>query len=129
MKYTFTFGRNSQLIWALILPAFIGLIPLWVIMELSIKYFPDNDWASVIITILYIAFVVFFTLKWVRSVRVDIDIEFKEGRLHFNFPVKNIFHRKDFILNISNLVNTSEDNDKGFDFLNFALFFLFTNFS
>lgn len=117
MKYTFTYGRNSQLIWALILPAFIGLIPLMLVLELSKKYNYDGDWIVILATFLYLAIVITATLLWVNSIRSDVEITFDKDELHFNFVKNNIFHKRDFILHLSNLKNTSEDNDKGFDFL------------
>lgn len=117
MKYTFTYGRNSQLIWAMILPAFVGLIPLMLVLELSKKYYQDADWIVILATFLYLALVVIVTFSWVKSIRSDVAICLEDNELNFNFIKKNLFHKRDFTLHLSNLRNTSEDNDKGFDFL------------
>ena len=54
MKYSLTFGRNSQLIWALILPAFILLFPLLYILDYALTTYPDQGDIIVIVgAILY----------------------------------------------------------------------------
>lgn len=117
MKFNFILGRNSQLIYALVLPGFIGIIPLYIILDLSEKYSTNSDSIIIISVLLYLVSVVFFTLKWVKAVRPGVEIVFENNQLHFSFLKKNILFRKDFIIPISDILNVSEDNDKGYDFI------------
>jgi len=64
MKFRLTFGRNSQLIWALILPAFILLIPLLFILDYVLIEYPDKaDFIVIAATILYLGFDIWLTLS------------------------------------------------------------------
>lgn len=120
MKFSLTFGRNSQLIWALILPALILLIPLLLILEYVSPLFPSNEGAIILITIFgYIGFDIWLTLSWVNATTAEVEITFNPDSLQFIFVKKNIFHRSNFTLYLNDIKNIGEDNDKGFDFLYF----------
>ena len=120
MKYTFTFGRNSQLIWALILPAFILLIPLLLILEYVLPLYPENlGFLSLLATFGYMGFVIWLTLSWVKATTAEVEITIYPNSLEFTFIKKNIFHRSNFTLPFNEIKNIGEDNDKEFDFLYF----------
>jgi len=120
MKYTLTFGRNSQLIWALILPAFILLIPLLFTLEYILVAFPDRGGIIVITaTVLYIGFDIWLTLSWVKSTTAEAEITVHEDYVEFCFLKKNIFHRSDFTLHFNDIINIGQDNDRGYSFLYF----------
>jgi hypothetical protein len=120
MKYTFTFGRNSQLIWALILPSFILLIPLLLILEYVLPLYPENlGILSLLATFGYMGFVIWLTLSWVKATTAEVEIAINHDSLQFIFIKKNIFHRSNFTLHFNEIKNIGEDNDKEFDFLYF----------
>lgn len=119
MKYTFTFGMNSQLILAMILPAFIFLIPLLLAIEFSITWLPISDWTSIILTLLYFGCVLFSTLYLVKLIRVKVEVMIINDTIDFCFLKQNWFHKKDFTLHFKDLLTVSEDNDKGYDFIYF----------
>ena len=119
MKYTFTFGRNSQLVWVMILPAFVLLIPLLLAIEYIIPLFPVSDWTSIILTLLYFGCVLFLTLYLVNLIRGSVEITVNNNFIDFHFIKINWFHKKDFTLHFKDLQSVSEDNDKGYDFLYF----------
>jgi hypothetical protein len=119
MKYTFTFGRNSQLIWVMILPAFILLIPLLLAIEYIIPLFPISDWTSIILTLVYFGFVLLSTLYLVNLIRVTVEVTVNSDYIDFYFIKRNWFHKADFTLHFEDLLSVSEDNDKGYDFIYF----------
>jgi len=119
MKYQLTFGRNSQLIWALIVPAFILLIPLLISIEFILPNFPKSDLILIVTTVLYMGGTLWLTLKWVKATTAPVEIFINNGVIHFHFQKKNIFHKTDFSLAYSDINNIGEDSDKGFDFLYF----------
>ncbi len=120
MKYSFIFGRNYQLVWALILPGIVGIIPLIILIQLSEKYTHESDLLLLLSVSFYLITTILGTLKWVKAIRVKVDIIIEKDVIRFSFPKKNIFHRHDFILSISEIVNTTEDYDKGYNLLYFS---------
>jgi hypothetical protein len=119
MHYKLTFGRNSQLIPALILPAFILLIPLVLFLEFVDPLLPSSEWTSIIVSVVYMSLVLFFTLRWVKAITAPVEITITGDEVQFLFPKKNIFHRTDFTISFQHIINIGEDSDKGFDFLYF----------
>ena len=120
MKYSLTFGRNSQLIWALILPAFILLFPLLYILDYALTTYPDQGDIIVIVgAILYLGLDIWLTMYWVKSTTTTAEITIDMDTVEFHFLKKNIFHRSDFILHINDIKNIGEDTDKGYSFLYF----------
>lgn len=117
--YHFKFGRNSQLVWALVLPAFICLIPLLLVLEYLIPKNADSGIPTILLTLSYMGAVFFLTFKWVAAVNAQVVISIKDHALQFEFPVKNFFHRHDFTLGFNEITGISEDTDKGTDFLYF----------
>ena len=119
MQYKLIFGRNSQLIPALILPAFILLIPLVLFLEFVDPQLPKSEWTSIIVSVVYISLVLFFTLRWVKATTAPVEITITGDRIQFLFPKKNIFHHTDFNISFQHIINIGDDSDKGFDFLYF----------
>jgi hypothetical protein len=119
VTYSLTFGRNSQLIWAIILPGIILLVPLMIILSYLLPLVPDNEWNPIIIAFVYFGLVFWVTFKWVKATTAKVEIAINNGVIEFVFPKKNIFHRHNFNLTFPEIRNLSEDNDKGFDFLYF----------
>lgn len=117
MNYSLTYGRNSQMIWALILPAFIALLPLMIALELANKYSPEKDWLYLLITVMYILVVLVSTLGWIKSIQKDVVVTLKNDEIHIQFQKKNIFHPSDIYLPLNQISNTNIQNDKGYDFL------------
>lgn len=119
MKYTFTFVRNSQLIWVMILPAFVLLIPLLLAIEYIFPQFPISEWTSIILTLGYLSCVLFSTLYLVYLIRGSVEVTLNSSYIDFHFFKRNLFHTKDFALHFKDLLSVSEDNDKGYNFLYF----------
>lgn len=119
MQYNLIFGRNSLIVPALILPAFVLIIPLLLFMEFIDPLLPQSEWTSIIMSMVYFSLVIFITLRLVKSTTAPVEISVIKERLQFVFLKKNIFHRKDFHLTFPEIINIGEDNDKGFDFLYF----------
>jgi hypothetical protein len=117
MNYSLTYGRNSQMIWALILPAFIALLPLMIALELTNKYFPENDWLYILITILYVLVVLASTFILIKSIQKDVIVSLKNDEIHIKFQKKNFFHPSDIYLPLNQISNTNIQTDKGYDFL------------
>jgi len=117
MNYSLTYGRNSQMIWALILPAFIALLPLMIALELANKYSPEKDWLYLFITAMYILVVLVSTLAWIKSIQKDVVVSLKNDEIHIQFQKKNIFHPSDIYLPLNQISNTNIQTDKGYDFL------------
>lgn len=120
LTYTLTFGRNSQIIWALILPAFILQVPLLLTIEYLLPLLPDSEWTPIAVSMIYFGLVLWVTLKWVKTTTARVDIVINNNNIEFAFSKKNIFHRNDFSLSFNEILNLSEDFDKGFDFIYFA---------
>ncbi len=120
MKITLTFGRNAQLIWALILPAFMLLIPLILIIEFVFPLYPNNSGLLIgMATIGYLALYIWITYSWVKATTAEVEITLQSNELHFCFEKKNVFHPTDFKLTLGEIKNLSEDDDKGYQFLYF----------
>ena len=117
MNYSLTYGRNSQMIWALILPAFIALLPLMIALELANKYSPEKDWLYLFITAMYILVLLVSTLAWIKSIQKDVVVSLKNDEIHIQFQKKNIFHPSDIYLPLNQISNTNIQTDKGYDFL------------
>jgi hypothetical protein len=119
MQYKLTFGRNAQIVPALILPALILLIPLVLFVEFANAQILGSQWTPIILTVLYFLPVLFLTLRLVNLTKASVEISIIEDSLQFVFPKKNIFHHTDFNISFQHIINIGEDNDKGFDFLYF----------
>jgi hypothetical protein len=119
MKYQFTFGKNSLIVWALILPAFLLLIPLLLILTYCNSIFKQFEWFSVVLSLTYFACTFWLTFKFLKLVTTNAEIELEHNKIVVHFPKKNIFHRSDFSLDFNDITNLSEDNDKAFDFMHF----------
>lgn len=117
MNYSLTYGRNSQMIWAMVLPAFIALVPLMIAVELASKYFPEMDWLTILITIMYLLVVMITTFVLIRSIQKEVIVTLANEAIHVQFQKKNFFHPSDIYLPISQIGNTFIQNDKGYDFL------------
>jgi len=105
------------MIWALILPAFIALLPLMIALELANKYSPEKDWLYLFITAMYILVVLVSTLAWIKSIQKDVVVSLKNDEIHIQFQKKNIFHPSDIYLPLNQISNTNIQTDKGYDFL------------
>ena len=119
MKYKLTFGRNVQIVSALILPALILLIPLVLFVDFADAQILRSQWTPIILTAVYFLPVLFLTLRLVNLTKAAVEITLMEDSLQFVFPEKNIFHHTDLNLSLQQIINIGEDNDKGFDFLYF----------
>lgn len=119
MTYKLVFGRNSLIVPALILPAFVLIIPLLLFMEFVDPLLPRSEWIPIILSMVYFGLVIFITLQLVKATTSPVEISVMEGRIQFVFLQKNIFHRKSFTITFPEIINIGEDNDKGFDFLHF----------
>jgi len=116
-RYLLTYGRNSQIIWALVLPAFIGLIPLMISIELANKYKIDSNWLTILITPTYLIMVLLATFLWIKSIQKNVIVEIEKDNLQIHFQKKNIFHSSSIYLPLTEIVNTYMQNDKGYAFL------------
>jgi hypothetical protein len=119
LTYNLTFGRNSQLIWAMILPSFILLVPLLLFLTYVMPYLPDSAWTVIVVSMIYLGLAILLTLRWVKLITAPVIIVIENENISFTFPKKNIFHRYDFSLTINEIINLGQDTDKGFDFLYF----------
>jgi hypothetical protein len=119
MNYQFTFGKNYLIVWALILPAFLLLIPLLLVITCCNSILKENEWFALLLSLSYFASTFWLTFKFIKQVTADVEINLEHSKINFHFPHKNIFHRSDFSLDFNDITNLSEDNDKAFDFINF----------
>lgn len=119
MPYKLTFGRNAQIVPAIILPACILLIPLLLFLELGDPQLLKSEWTPIILTAVYFLSVLFLTLRLVAYTKATVEISIIEDSLQCSFPEKNMFHRTDFNIAFQQIINIGEDNDKGYDFLYF----------
>jgi hypothetical protein len=119
MQYKLTFGRNAQIVPAIILPALILLIPLVLFLEFADPRLLRSEWIPIILSLVYFLSVLFLTLRLVNFTRASVEISIIEDSLQFLFPKKNFFHHTDFNISFQEIINIGEDNDKGFDFLYF----------
>lgn len=117
IRYSLTYGRNSQMIWALVLPAFIGLIPLMISIELANNYRSNSDWLTIIITPTYLIMVFLTTFLLIKSIQKSVIVELEKTNLQIHFQKKNLFHSSNICLPLKEIVNTYMQNDKGYDFL------------
>lgn len=117
MNYSLTYGRNVQMIWAMVLPAFIAIVPLVIAVELASKYYPDTDWLSILFTLMYLLVVMISTFVLIRSIQKEVIVTIANEAIHIQFQKKNFFHPSDIHLPISQIGNTFIQNDKGYDFL------------
>jgi hypothetical protein len=119
MQYKLTFGRNAQIVPAIILPALILLIPLVLFLEFADQQLLRSEWIPIILSLVYFLLVLFLTLRLVNITRASVEISIIGDNLQFLVPKKNFFHHTDFNLSFQEIMNIGEDNDKGFDFLYF----------
>jgi hypothetical protein len=119
MQYKLTFGRNAQIVPAIILPALILLIPLVLFLEFADQQLLRSEWIPIILSLVYFLSVLFITLRLVNIIRGSVEISLIGDSLQFLFPKKKFFHHTDFNIAFQEIINIGEDNDKGFDFLYF----------
>lgn len=119
MQYKLTFGRNAQIVPAIILPALILLIPLVLFLEFADPQLLRSEWIPIILSFVYFLSVLFLTLRLVNITRGSVEISIIGDNLQFLFPKKNFFHHTDFNISFQDIINIGEDNDKSFDFLYF----------
>lgn len=119
MQYKLTFGRNTQIVPAIILPALILLVPLVLFLEFADPQLLQSEWLPITLSLVYFLSVLFLTLRLVSFATASIEISVASDMLQFSFPEKNIFHHTDFNISFQDIINIGEDNDKGYDFLYF----------
>src|SRR6186713_2869155 len=119
MQYKLTFGRNAQIVPAIIFPALILLIPLVLFLEFADRQLLRSEWIPIILSLVYFLLVLFLTLRLVNITRAAVEISVIGDSLQFLFPKKNFFHHTDFNISFQEIINIGEDNDKGYDFLYF----------
>jgi hypothetical protein len=119
MQYKLTFGRNAQIVPAIILPALILLIPLVLFLEFADQQLVRSEWMPIILSLVYFLAVLFLTLRLVKIINGSVEVSLMDDSLQFLFPKKNFFHHTDFNIVFQEIINIGEDNDKGFDFLYF----------
>jgi hypothetical protein len=119
MQYKLTFGRNAQIIPAIILPALILLIPLVLFLEFADQRLVRSEWIPIILSLVYFLAVLFLTLRLVNIINGSVEVSLIDDSLQFLFPKKNFFHHTDFNIAFQEIINIGEDNDKGFEFLYF----------
>ena len=119
MQYKLTFGRNAQIVPAIILPALILLIPLVLFIEFADRQLLRSEWIPIVLSLVYFLSVLFITLQLVNITRGAVEISVIGDSLQFLFLKKNFFHHTDFNISFQHIINIGEDNDKGFDFLHF----------
>ena len=91
MQYKLTFGRNAQIVPAIILPALILLIPLVLFLEFADQQLLRSEWIPIILSLVYFLSVLFITLRLVNIIRGSVEISLIGDSLQFLFPKKKIF--------------------------------------
>jgi hypothetical protein len=113
-SYNVSFGQNSKIVPALVLPAFIYL-PL---IFLSFEYLPDfNGWNPIITSILYLALTACTVLYLLKKINRRVTVSVEPSFIKVSFDSRNLFSRKDFNFSLQDIKNYWEQEDKGYAFL------------
>lgn len=114
-------GRHTNLVYAMVLPAIIGIVPLYFTMEAVVKSNIRSPLTVPLITLLYIALVGFLTYKGVRMVQAKTRVFCAPDLLEIELTGTNFFYPNRMAIHPQNIKKITQFTDKGFRFINIGL--------
>ncbi len=120
MQNEFKFGRNRQIVLILVLPAALGIIPLYFALEWASAFMPKTQWPYYGFTILYVGLVSTATYFGIQKSRVSASVLIAGNQLLIRLKNHTWLNPRDMAFDLKLITKISQYSDKGFDFMYFS---------